>query len=64
MMKIGDYDIPPDWESMSCVYNCGFILVWERGKSFGAGLQMDEHIRLTHPEPSNIFNWFRFWTRG
>lgn len=62
-MKIGEYEIPPDWESMSCIHNCGFVLVWERGKSYSAGLQMDEHIQISHPEPFGIFNWLRFWRK-
>lgn len=62
-MKVGEYDIPDNWESMTCIYNCGFILVWERGKAFDAGLRMDTHIELSHPEPSSLFHWLRFWRR-
>jgi hypothetical protein len=63
MMKLGEYEIPPNWESMSCIHNCGFVLVWERGKSYSAGLQMDEHVRVTHLESSSLFHWLKFWRR-
>jgi hypothetical protein len=63
-MRIGEYDIPEDWESMSCIYNCGFVLVWQRGKSFDSGTQMDRHILIEHTQPMPSFmDWFRFRRR-
>ena len=63
-MRVGEYEIPEHWESMSCIYNCGFILVWERGKSYDSGLAMDAHIELEHIKPlPSFFDWFRFRRR-
>ena len=48
-MKVGDYDIPEDWESMSCIYNCGYLLVWERRLGGGdVGERMETHIAIEH----------------
>jgi hypothetical protein len=64
-MQIGEYEIPEDWESMTCIYNCGFILVWKRGLSNDSGNQMDRHILLSHTGPLPSFmDWFRFRRRG
>jgi hypothetical protein len=62
-MRVGEYEIPPDWESMSCIYNCGYVLVWERGKSFSSGSQMDEHLLIHHSGPQSFFDWFKFWRK-
>jgi hypothetical protein len=63
-MRVGEYDIPEHWESMSCIYNCGFILVWERGKSYDSGLAMDAHIEMEHIKPlPSFFDWLRFRRR-
>jgi len=51
-MIIGDYEIPEGFESMSCIYNCGFILVWSHKEGAGdVGSVMDNHIALTHIKP-------------
>lgn len=64
-MRIGDYDIPEDWESMSCIYNCGYILVWKRGQTYDTGLTMEAHIMLEHEKPMpSFFDWFRFRRKG
>lgn len=62
-MRVGDYDIPEDWESMSCVYNCGYVLVWKRSPIAGtdAGSQMDLHMLINHKKP---FPSFADWLRG
>lgn len=63
-MKVGDYDIPEDWESMSCIYNCGYLLVWERALGGGdVGGQMDAHIATEHSKQE--FPLFeRFFRKG
>ena len=64
-MQIGEYDIPEDWESMTCIYNCGYILVWQRGKSNNSGLAMDSHILIEHTDPiPSFWDWFRFRKKG
>lgn len=63
-MKFGEYEVPDDWESMSCIYNCGYVLVWRRGGGHDSGLQMDSHIYLEHERPMpNLWDWFRFRRR-
>ena len=63
-MIVGGHDIPEDWESMTCIYNCGYILVWKRGQAFDSGLQMETHIYLEHERPLPTFlDWFRFKRR-
>ena len=50
-MRVGDYDIPEEYESMSCIHNCGFILVWERALGAGnVGDVMDTHLANEHAE--------------
>ena len=44
-MKIGEYDIPEGWESMSCFNNCGFILIWQVGEGEDVGEKMDIHYQ-------------------
>jgi len=51
-MIIGEYDIPEGFESMTCIYNCGFILVWSHAEGAGdvVGV-MNNHLALTHIKP-------------
>ena len=63
-MKVGDYEVPENFESMSCIYNCGFVLFWERGTYTDAGNRMTELMILAHPEPQTSFwAWLRTWRR-
>lgn len=48
-MIVGEYEIPEGYESMSCIYNCGFILVWSLSETIGdVGGVMDTHIADAH----------------
>ena len=65
-MRVGDYEIPENWESMSCMYNCGYILVWERKVNGGsdAGSEMERHIIIHHTYPlPSLWDWFRGFRR-
>lgn len=63
-MRVGDYEVPAGWETMSCIYNCGFVLMWKQNEYTDAGFVMDRHITLAHPEPqTSMFNWMKFWRR-
>lgn len=63
-MKIGDFDIPEDWETMTCIYECGFILIWERKSGGGdVGDTMERHLVLEH-SPSDYPFFQRFYRKG
>jgi hypothetical protein len=36
---------------MSCIYSCGFLLVWLQGEGAGAGNAMMEHYMESHQPP-------------
>jgi hypothetical protein len=46
MILENGYEIPEGMESMTCINNCGFIIIWQIGKSEGVGQRMDEHLAL------------------
>jgi hypothetical protein len=50
-MKVYGYEIPEGTESMSCIYSCGFLLVWLQGEGAGAGNAMMEHYMEDHKPP-------------
>lgn len=50
-MIVGNHEIPEGYESMSCIHNCGFILVWSLSEVIGdVGGIMDTHIAEVHTE--------------
>jgi|TARA_R110000868_G_scaffold74293_5_gene214771 hypothetical protein len=61
-MRVGEYDIPEGYESMSCIYDCGFLLVWQNGspESLNAGLVMDGHLAGHEAPKPSIWDFFRF----
>lgn len=62
-MQVGEYNIPEGWESMSCFYNCGFLMVWEVGslQSLSAGTVMEAHLEGHKESPPSFLDWFRDW---
>lgn len=46
MILENGYEVPEGMESMSCIYNCGFIILWAVGKDDGVGERMDDHFAL------------------
>ncbi len=62
-MQVGEYNIPEGWESMSCYYNCGFLLVWEVGspESLNAGIVMEGHLDGHRESPPSFLEWFKDW---
>jgi hypothetical protein len=62
-MQVGEYNIPEGWESMSCFYNCGFLMVWEIGspQSLSAGTVMEAHLEGHKGTPLSFLDWFRDW---
>lgn len=65
-MQVGDWEIPEDYESMTCIYNCGYILVWKRSPLGGsdAGNEMDKHIIINHSYPiPTVWEWFKGFRR-
>lgn len=61
-MELGDYIIPEGWESMSCIYNCGFFLVWQQGSPEGdkVGMVMDGHLSGHTEIRPTFMDWFRY----
>ena len=57
MILENGYEIPEGMESMSCIHNCGFIILWNVGAHEGVGEQMDEHLLFCNGRkiPRNIF---------
>jgi hypothetical protein len=63
-MIVGGHEIPEGFESMSCVYNCGFILVWNILEDVGdVGGIMDTHIAEKHTNKTFPL-FYRFLKRG
>lgn len=60
MILENGYEIPEGMESMSCINNCGFIIIWQVGRSEGVGEEMDRHMTMC---PTNIPKK-RFRTKG
>lgn len=45
------YEIPEGFESMTCIYNCGFILIWSlKDGARDVGSVMDTHIAEHHAD--------------
>ena len=44
MILENGYEIPEGYESMTCVHNCGFIIIWKSGNHEGVGEKMDSHL--------------------
>lgn len=61
-MQVGEYEIPEGWDSMTCIYSCGFILIWKMGspESEGVGTVMNLHLTLHDSPKPTIKDWFRF----
>ena len=62
-MQVGEYDIPEGWESMSCFYNCGYLLVWKVGspEADNAGILIEGHYEQ-HKESTPTFgDWLKYW---
>ena len=59
-MDIGDYSIPEGWESMTCIYNCGFVLVWELGSPEGTLVLpvMTGHLEQHKTPRPSLRDWF------
>lgn len=56
MILENGYEVPEGMESMSCYNNCGFIIIWKIGNSYGVGERMDSHIeRCPAIEKKKIF---------
>lgn len=51
MILENGYEIPEGMESMSCMNNCGFIIIWQVGKSDGVGEEMDRHLYMCPSQP-------------
>ena len=63
-MIVGGHEIPEGYESMSCFYNCGFMLVWNMYEEVGdVGGVMDTHISENHTD-RNFPLFYRFLKRG
>lgn len=43
MILENGYEVPEGMESMTCINNCGFIILWSVGSSDGVGERMDDH---------------------
>lgn len=44
MILENGYEVPEGMESMSCINNCGFIILWAVGNYHGVGERMDYHM--------------------
>jgi len=62
-MELGDYIIPEGWESMSCIYNCGFFLVWQHGtpEEKNVGMVMSGHLEGHGDDKASFLSWI--WNR-
>lgn len=49
MILENGYEVPEGMESMSCINNCGFIILWAVGNSDGVGERMDDHHEFFCP---------------
>jgi hypothetical protein len=61
-MQVGEYDIPEGWDSMTCIYNCGFILIWQMGspEADNVGTLMRLHLGIHDSPKPSIRDWFKF----
>jgi hypothetical protein len=61
-MNIYDYEIPEGWESMTCIYNCGFLIAWEQGspEAQHAGNVMDGHLAGHEAPKPTLWDLIRF----
>lgn len=46
MILDNGYEIPEGMESLSCIFNCGFIILWAVGNDDGVGDRMETHYDL------------------
>jgi hypothetical protein len=61
-MYIGDKEIGEGWESMSCPFCDGFIVVWEAGVGslFDPTLPFAKHMKEIHQTPiPDLTGWRR-----
>jgi hypothetical protein len=47
-MDIGDHEIGEGWESMTCPYLDGFIVIWEVGQDLDPTVAFAEHMNRVH----------------
>jgi len=47
-MFIGDKEIGEGWESMTCPFADGFMLIWEVGQEIDPTVPFMEHMRVVH----------------
>lgn len=47
-MEIGDHEIGEGWESMTCPYLDGFIVLWESGMDSDPTIAFSEHMKSNH----------------
>jgi len=61
-MELGDYIIPEVWESMYCIYNCGFFLVWKQGspEEKNVGTVMEGHLDGHNEVRPSFMDWLRY----
>lgn len=53
MILENGYEIPEGMESMTCMNNCGFIIIWPVGGHEGVGEEMDKHIVTCPTQPNH-----------
>lgn len=61
-MEIAGYEIPSGWESLTCIYDCGFFIVWEVGspESHHAMFVMEGHLEGHKAIRPTFLDWFRY----
>jgi hypothetical protein len=43
MILDNGFELPDGYESISCIHNCGYFVVWKIGASEGVGEEIDYH---------------------
>jgi hypothetical protein len=61
-MEIAGFDIPSGWESMSCIHDCGFFIVWKIGspESFNVAMVMEGHLEGHEAIRPTFWDWLRY----
>lgn len=50
-MELNDYEIGEGWESMTCPYLDGFVVLWEVGIGDDPTIAFSEHMKTVHQIP-------------
>lgn len=61
-MELGQYDIPEGYESMTCIHNCGFFIVWASGspESHYVMEVMNGHLAGHKEIKPSFLDWLRY----